>query len=382
MGNIKRQKTKYPGVYYREAKRIGGPGTERVYYVVYKKNGKVIEESVGRQHADDMTPAKASRQRGLLIEEKIKTKKKIRQEKNAQKWTIASLWEEYKKNKKDNKSIPADTNRYSLHIKPLIGNKEPERLSPIDIERIRSKLKKEKYAPQTIKHVLALVKRIINYGQALGLIRGLDFKIQMPKVDNLQTEDLTPEQLSNLLKAIENDTNRTAANVMKLALFTGMRKSEIFRLRWDDINFHRGFIRIREPKGGKTQEIPLNTEARKLLQDCPKTEDSPFVFPGANGKERTSITRAARRIKEKAKLPAHFRPMHGLRHVYASMLASSGQVDMYTLQKLLTHKSPQMTQRYANLRDEALKRAAGIAGNIISEAMKEKEEDETSKAAS
>jgi len=41
----------------------------------------------------------------------------------------------------------------------------------------------------------------------------------------------------------------------------------------------------------------------------------------------------------------------GLRHVYASMLASSGQVDMYTLQKLLTHKSPAMTQRYAHLRD-------------------------------
>jgi integrase len=51
------------------------------------------------------------------------------------------------------------------------------------------------------------------------------------------------------------------------------------------------------------------------------------------------------------------------------MLASSGEVDMYTLQKLLTHKSPQMTQRYAHLRDWALKRAAGLAGDIISEAM-------------
>jgi hypothetical protein len=50
--------------------------------------------------------------------------------------------------------------------------------------------------------------------------------------------------------------------------------------------------------------------------------------------------------------------------VYASMLASSGQVDLYTLQKLLTHKSPIMTQRYALLRDQALRQAADLAGKI------------------
>ena len=47
------------------------------------------------------------------------------------------------------------------------------------------------------------------------------------------------------------------------------------------------------------------------------------------------------------------------------MLASSGRVDLYTLQKLLTHKSPAMTQRYAHLRDEALRQASDLAGDII-----------------
>ena len=62
---------------------------------------------------------------------------------------------------------------------------------------------------------------------------------------------------------------------------------------------------------------------------------------------------------------AQIRPLHGLRHVFASTLASSGKVDMYTLQKLLTHKSPIMTQRYAHLRDDALKRASELAGRLI-----------------
>jgi integrase len=74
--------------------------------------------------------------------------------------------------------------------------------------------------------------------------------------------------------------------------------------------------------------------------------------------------------KAAAGLPSDFRPLHGLRHAYASMLASSGQVDMYTLQRLLTHKSPMMTQRYAHLRDETLRKASTLAGDIIEQAAK------------
>ncbi|MCG6533734.1 MAG: Fic family protein, partial [Syntrophales bacterium LBB04] len=79
--------------------------------------------------------------------------------------------------------------------------------------------------------------------------------------------------------------------------------------------------------------------------------------------------------KKAAGIGANFRAIHGLRHVYASMLASSGQVDMYTLQKLLTHKSPVMTKCYAHLRDSTLRDASNLAGRIINEAAKEKEQE-------
>ena len=51
------------------------------------------------------------------------------------------------------------------------------------------------------------------------------------------------------------------------------------------------------------------------------------------------------------------------------MLASSGQVDMYTMQKLLTHKSPLMTQRYAHLRDETLKQASYLMEELVEQAI-------------
>ena len=90
-----------------------------------------------------------------------------------------------------------------------------------------------------------------------------------------------------------------------------------------------------------------------------------FVFPGKDGNQRKDFRRIARRVKERAQLPKDFRPIHGLRHNFASRLASSGQVDMYTLQKLLTHESPLMTQRYAHLADEAMKRASEIGTQAL-----------------
>ena len=61
------------------------------------------------------------------------------------------------------------------------------------------------------------------------------------------------------------------------------------------------------------------------------------------------------------------------------MLASSGAVDMFTLQKLLTHKSPMMTQRYAHLRDDVLRRASDMAGEIVADAVKTAREKENGK---
>ena len=82
----------------------------------------------------------------------------------------------------------------------------------------------------------------------------------------------------------------------------------------------------------------LNSIQIFLNQQIERT-DNPFVFPGRGGKKRVDARKRLNVIKKAAGLPEEFRPFHGLRHVYASMLASSGRVDMYTLQKLMTHKN-------------------------------------------
>jgi len=374
-----RIKTKYPGVYYREARRIGGKGTEKVYYIVFKKDGKTVEEKVGRQYKDDMSPARAAGIRAERIEGRRLSRKELQQlqddeeKTKAHRWTIDRLWDEYKKNNPRLKGVVTDQNRYKNHIKPSFKDREPKDILPLDVDRLRLKLLKTK-APGTVKNVLELLRRIINFGIKKNLCAGPGFTIEMPEVYNEKTEDLTPDQLSKLLKSIDASSNIQAGNMMKLALFTGMRRGELFKLKWSDINSDRGFITLKDPKGGPDQKIPLNDGARKVLEGHPRMR-SKYVFPGRDGRRRTDIKHQVNKIKVDAGLPSDFRALHGLRHVYASMLASSGNVDLFTLQKLLTHKDPKMTQRYAHLRDEALKNASGVAADIITQASEESKEE-------
>lgn len=368
---------KYPGVYYREAKAITRPGTEKVFYVTFKKDGKLKWEKVGRQYVNDMTAARAARKRAQLIEGTIKTRKEIREEEAAKKaaeagkWTIGRLWEAYKENRTDNKALKTDSYRYYLYIKPKFEKKEPSEIVKLDTDRLRKQLLKNK-SPQTVKHVLNLLIWIVNYGEKNGYTTGFKFKVQKPQVNNIKTDEyLTNAQLKKLIKAIDDDENLTARAIMKLALFTGMRRGELFKLEWRDVKFESNILEIRDPKGGPSQTIPLNSLAREILENYSRTPNTQYVFPGQDGKQRKTIQKATRRIRDRAGLPKEFRPLHGLRHAYASMLASSGKVDMYMLQKLLTHKTPAMTQRYAHLRDQALQRAAQTGSQIFMDAMKE-----------
>ena len=347
---------------------------------MYRKDGKQIHEKAGRQYQDDMTAARAAKLRFRKIEgqepsnrlkRQIEESKVIRE---ANKWTIEKLWAEYKICNPEIKGIKTDENRFINYIKPNFGNKEPKDLLPLDIKKMENTWLKSR-SPGTVKNILELLRRIINFGTKNNLCLGIDFTINLPNVNNEKTEDLTSEQLKNLLKQIDLAPHIQAANMMKLALFSGMRRGEMFKLKWDDINFDTGFIHIIDPKGGPNQRIPLNDAARKLLENHPRKK-SPYVFPGKNGNQRTDIKNQVNGIKEKAGIPKDFRALHGLRHVYASMLASSGEVDLYTLQKLLTHKDPRMTQRYAHLRDDALKKASSVAARIVQGIAEEKGNDE------
>lgn len=379
---MKRERTKYPGVFYREQERLDGLGAERMYYIRYRRGGrdsKQIEEPCGRE-TEGMTAAKANAIRALRMTAREETNKERRQaqeearKKDNEPLTLAHLWKLYQET---GKRIIERQDRYLWHYLDPLHNRLVETISTRDVDSLLRKLQKTPsnhvqgamLSAQTQKHILALLKRMLKYADAQGLSPyPVGLKITMPKVDNIKTEAMSVEQMAAYWQALDEETDQSEASILRVCLLTGIRRTALFSLEWSDIDFERKQIRLRgeTAKSKKTQFVPMNNAVESILRGIAHVVGNPLVWPSpVTGKRRDNINRMARRVRDKAGLPKDFRPMHGLRHAFASFLASSGECDLYTLQRLLTHESPQMTQRYAHLADEALKRAASVASSMI-----------------
>jgi len=359
---------KYPGVYI----HIDSHG-EKIFYVMYRQGGrtsKLIKEPVGKS-SGGMTAARAAIIRADRISGKAlpNTERRFLEEQArcqaAGRMTINKLWELYKEGHVDPKR---DISKYNKHLKFRFGESLPEDISTSDIERMKYEMSGAGSAPASIQRIIVILRAIINFGVLHGHCHPIDpskLQFKTMKIDNVKTEVLTDDELARFMKALDDEPDQNAAALLRLALVTGIRKGALLALQWNDCDFDREIITLRGEvaKKGKTEHIPMSSAARTVLQSIDRT--SVFVFPGKDGNQRKDFRRIARRVKERAQLPKDFRPIHGLRHNFASRLASSGQVDMYTLQKLLTHESPLMTQRYAHLADEAMKRASEIGTQAL-----------------
>jgi integrase len=131
-------------------------------------------------------------------------------------------------------------------------------------------------------------------------------------------------------------------------LHTAARKSELFRLTWNDVDFERGFILLgtRKRKGGGMEydPIPMTTELRRiLLEQKEEGLGGERVFCHTDGNPYTSRQNLIKRLCKKCGAP-HFSP-HSIRHLTASILAREG-VPLFKIGAILRHKSLSTTEEY------------------------------------
>jgi integrase len=277
--------------------------------------------------------------------------------------------------KEHKKTWDDDFLHFHKHLKPRFGEKTFDAISPFDVEKMKLELKKgtskqgKPYSQATIKHQLVLLNRIYNLAKRWGVYEGANpmDRVEVPKLDNKITEYFAEEELVRLMETLDKWHNRDSVAFVKFALFTGLRRGELFKLTWDDVDLERGMVTLREPKGKKTQTLFISPQAIEILQELDRS--SPFVFPGKGGKQRTDFKGPWLRIRKAAGLPENFR-FHGLRHNFASRLVSNG-VDLLVVKELLTHKDFKTTQRYAHLSPGALKEAALNSGELLKPKVKE-----------
>jgi len=377
---------KWPGVYgYDSVKRRVHGKRDTCYYIAYRAGKRLIWEKVGWK-GEGYTPQIAAETRSERVRkarhgETVKTAKEIAQEKRRRDKTLSKIAEVYFESDhgKKIKGRKTDLNRYEKHLKPILGKRQISSLSELDISRVKSSMKSN--ATATIYNTLELLRRLINFGAKNNLCVSLPFTIQLPKRNNEVTEYLAPVEAKRLISVLDSWPSQEAPRMLKLAMLTGARRGEIFKLEDRDIDFLQNLIELRDPKGGISVSIPMSEPVKELLEAQIEWRNenypnSSYIFPGKDGAKRVA-SNAVKRIKEKAELPKEFRIFHGLRHHFAVTLANSGEFSLDMIGELLTHKSIAMTKRYSQFLPGTVKKASERAAELIQKQINNKPENRT-----
>jgi len=165
---------------------------------------------------------------------------------------------------------------------------------------------------------------------------------------------MTDDEITSLLRTALKDKDGLflgcAYQFTMIFLFTGMRRSELAWLEWDDIDFDYKLIHIHakldwNTKTGRARTVGMAEQIDSILRSLPRS--GRFVFD--NGRDNPMITagslsRSFHRLRKKAELPSQI-TLHSLRHTYISHLLRAG-IDIRRVQELAGHERITTTQRY------------------------------------
>lgn len=244
------------------------------------------------------------------------------------------------------------------HMETILGwfrERVAEEITPQDIERKLAALAEEGRKPATVNRYRALLSLVFSLAQRNGKLSTNPVRqVKRRKENNERVRFLEPEEEKKLRdKIIELSPEHEPE--FDLALHTGMRRGEQYRLRWQDVDLKRGILTITRSKHGEARRIQINSTARAaLLKLRQRSAGVGYVCPGYEG-PRTRDWREWFEDALKAAKIANFR-WHDLRHTFASRLVMAG-VPLRAVQVLLGHKRIETTLRYSHLGEAHLHEA-------------------------
>jgi len=368
----KRHGSQFPGVYEREAERVIGK-PDIVYDISYKKAGKKVWEKIGwKSQGYSADLARQIRNERIITlqhgHELPKEKKKAPFFKGA-----AKKYMDWAKVNKTREGID-DIRRYKSRIAPRFDDERMDEISSFDLERFKSDLSKEGLSPASVKHYLVLIRQIYNkaieWGDWVG--RNPITGVKMPTVQNHRERFLSFEEADTLLKLLKIDPHRTKNpgdkkdpqlhDICLLSLHTGMRAGEVFNIKGQDLDFENGLINISNPKNKTARKAIMTVAVREMLIRRKPTNPNDLVFRDRNREKITTISQSFRRtvnalgLNEGITDQRQALTFHSLRHSFASWLAIQG-TPIYTIAKLMGHKSIAMSERYSHLSPDHKKQA-------------------------
>lgn len=353
-----------PGMIYEV--RSSTPGKATIW-VRYKSNGKTAYAKVGK--STEMSLAEA-RVKAKEIKAEIELGADPRAEEKARLAVITfdDFFNEhylpYVKPRK--RSWESDELLYRLRISPKFGNKRFNQVTRLQIQNFHAAVKDEGLAPATANHYVKLIRRMFNLAMEWQMVDSNPAsRIPMFPEDNKIERYMNDEELGRLLEVLRTDHRRSICLIAMFLLSTGARLNEALSATWDQIDQEKRIWRIpaSNSKSKRMRVVPLNDSAMDVINQLDTEGNYDHLFINKKReKPYVSISKIWEELRDKAGLP-HLR-IHDLRHQFASFLVNGGN-SLYTVQQILGHSDPSVTQRYAHLSTQALQEAASSASLAI-----------------
>ncbi|WP_407702790.1 MULTISPECIES: site-specific integrase [Thiorhodovibrio] len=270
----------------------------------------------------------------------------------------------YLRHVSDRRSLPS-IQCFVSALRVAFAGKDMTHLEGSEIMEYVGRRKDAGLANSSINRELEVLSAAINYVRHY-----LEWKIPNPVEGRMLKEPqgrvrwLRHEEADKLVEAARSSRSPYLADLIILALNTGMRRNEMLGLRWTQVDLKSSTIHLEavETKSGKYRSVPLNQTARKALLArarwrAENLPDCPLVFVKKDGKRVYDARKGF--LAACAKVGIEDFRFHDLRHTCAAWLVTAG-VPLTEVRDLLGHSSVTMTERYAHLAPDRIRYAVTV----------------------
>ncbi len=276
-----------------------------------------------------------------------------------------------------------------LHLKPALGRHQLAKLLPQHVQGMMNDKLAAGLSPRTVQYLRAVLRRALGQALKWGLVaRNVATLVDPPRSERHEMQALNPSQAGQFLEAARGD--RLEA-LYRVALSLGLRQGEILGLRWEDVDFDAGTMRVRvqlQRIDGKPRLVDLKTVKSRRTVALPaalvmalkahrmhqleerllaggRWQDWGLVFTSTIGTplDARNLTTRYKALLKRAGLPdVRF---HDLRHSCASLLIAQG-VPPRVVMEILGHSQISLTlNTYTHVLLDAQRQAADVMDRLF-----------------
>ncbi|MFC1574159.1 tyrosine-type recombinase/integrase [Candidatus Latescibacterota bacterium] len=200
----------------------------------------------------------------------------------------------------------------------------------------------------TVYRYLAVLKNMLRVAKKRHKLSAETFaeivEFDNPQPKNERLRYLSPEEYHRLVSEADGHTRQ----VIIIAVGTGMRKGELLKLRWQNVNYDNGKIQLDAAmtKDGDIRVIPMTPEVKHTLRSIDRSPHIDWVWHDKHGRPYADVRKSFMAAVKRAKITDF--TFHDLRHTFASNFVMAGG-SLAALKTLLGHESMRMVMRYVTL---------------------------------